>query len=152
MCVELQQAVRWRPLGRVDAGEQRLVRAILLVALAGVAVSGYLTYIHYAGIKPICAASGGCEKVQSSNYSTLAGIPVAVLGLGSYVVIVATALIRADLAKVIGCLTALVGFGFSAYLTYRELFTIHAICQWCVASAVLMTVLAVLTSVRAARL
>jgi uncharacterized membrane protein len=43
---------------------------------------------------------------------------------------------------------ALVGFGFSAYLTYRELFTIHAICRWCVASAVLMTALAILTLVR----
>jgi uncharacterized membrane protein len=122
------------------------------VALAGVAVAGYLTYVHFAGIKPICAASGGCETVQSSAYSKLAGVPVAVLGLASYVVIVATALIRAELAKVAGCLTALVGFGFSAYLTYRELFTIDAICQWCVASAVLMTVLAVLTSIRAARL
>jgi vitamin K epoxide reductase family protein len=55
---------------------------------------------------------------------------------------------RGELARAAGFATALVGFGFSAYLTYRELFTIHAICQWCVASAVLMTALVVLTGVR----
>ena len=53
------------------------------------------------------------------------------------------AIARPDAALLVT--TALVGFGFSAYLTYRELFSIHAICQWCVASAVLMTLLAIVT-------
>ena len=48
-----------------NTASDRLTRAILAVALVGVAVAGYLTYIHYAGIKPICAASGGCEKVHA---------------------------------------------------------------------------------------
>jgi uncharacterized membrane protein len=133
---------------RSEPDERRLVRAILLVALLGVGVAGYLTYVHYAGIEPVCAVSGGCEKVQASEYSKLAGVPVAVLGLASYLVILACGLLRQELAKVAGAVTALAGFGFSAYLTYRELFTIDAICQWCVASAILMTALAVLTTIR----
>ena len=133
-------------------GEDRLATAILAVATLGIGVAGYLTFIHYAGIEPICSASAGCEKVQASEYSTLLGVPVAVLGLASYVVIAASALLRSDAGKVIGATVALSGFAFSGYLTYRELFSIHAICQWCVASAILMTTLAVLTTVRAIRL
>ena len=129
----------------------RLTRAILAVALLGVAIAGYLTYIHYAGIKPICAASGGCEKVQSSVYSDLAGIPVAVLGLAGYLGILASLLIAGEAGRLAGFALALAGFAFSAYLTYREIFTIKAICQWCVGSAVLMTVLAVLMTVRLLR-
>jgi uncharacterized membrane protein len=141
-----------RLLPRFEAGERRLVQAIVVVALLGVGIAGYLTYVHYAGIEPVCAVSGGCEKVQTSEYSKLAGVSVAVLGLAGYLVILVTGLLRQDLAKVAGGVTALVGFAFSAYLTYRELFTIHAICQWCVASAILMTVLAVLTTLRVWRL
>jgi uncharacterized membrane protein len=48
-------------------------------------------------------------------------------------------------------LVAITGFGFSAYLTYRELFSIHAICEWCVASAVVMTLLAIVTTTRLLR-
>jgi uncharacterized membrane protein len=54
-------------------------------------------------------------------------------------------------ALIAGALTSLIGFGFSAYLTYRELFTIDAICQWCVASAIVMTLLAVVTTARLLR-
>jgi uncharacterized membrane protein len=130
----------------------RSLRVVIgVLALAGLAIAGYLTYVHYAGIKPLCLSSGGCETVQASRYSKLAGVPVATLGLGGYVVIALSALSRAEAARLIGAGAALVGFGFSAYLTYRELFTINAICQWCVASAVIMTVLAPLTTWRLLR-
>jgi uncharacterized membrane protein len=123
--------------------------AIRILALAGLAVGGYLTYIHYAGIAPICAASGGCEKVQSSSYAELAGVPVALLGALGYAAILATTFVRGEAGRLGGACIALAGAGFSAYLTYLELFEIHALCQWCVASAVLMLALAVLTVVRA---
>jgi uncharacterized membrane protein len=117
-----------------------------------VAVAGYLVYVHYAGIKPLCAAgSGGCEKVQTSDYAKLAGIPVADLGLGGYLAILGSLFIRGDAGRLAGAAIALSGFGFSLYLTYREIFTIKAICQWCVGSAVLMTVLAVLATIRLLR-
>jgi hypothetical protein len=62
-----------------------------------------------------------------------------VIGIAGYVVLLLAAAVPGDAGRFGGFLTALVGFGFSAYLTYLELFVIDAICQWCVASAVLMT-------------
>jgi uncharacterized membrane protein len=130
----------------------RLEIAIGVIALIGIAVAGYLTYIHYAGIEPLCAAGGGgCHKVQNSVYAELVGIPVAVLGLAGYLAIFGSLFLPGDLSRTTGAVLALSGFGFSAYLTYRELFTIDAICQWCVGSAILMTALAVLTTVRLLR-
>jgi uncharacterized membrane protein len=127
---------------------RRLDIAIVAVAVIGLGIAAYLTYIHYAGLHPLCLASGGCEKVQSSHWSKLAGIPVATIGLVGYAAILATLLVPGE-TGLAGCaLIALVGFGFSAYLTYVELFRIHAVCQWCVASAVLMTALAALTVAR----
>jgi uncharacterized membrane protein len=129
----------------------RLRLATALAAALGLAIAGYLTYIHYAGIAPICAASGGCERVQSSDYAELAGVPVALLGLLGYAAILAATLAPGETARLVACWLALVGFGFSLYLTYLELFEIDAICQWCVASAVIMALLAVLTTMRALR-
>jgi uncharacterized membrane protein len=131
------------------SSDRRLVIAIAVVAALGVAVAGYLTYVHYAGVKALCVAGGGgCEKVQTSAYSKLAGVPVALLGLIGYLALLASLGLRGENGRFAGAVIALIGFGFSAYLTYREIFTIKAICQWCVASAVLMTLLAVLTTLR----
>jgi uncharacterized membrane protein len=137
-----------QPAARALDVDRRLAIAIAVLCLLGIADAGYLTYVHYAGIKVACVASGGCETVQASRYSKLDGIPVALLGLIGYVAIFGTLWIRSELARAAGFGIALIGFGFSAYLTYRELFTIKAICQWCVASAVLMTALALTTAVR----
>jgi uncharacterized membrane protein len=133
-------------------GERRLVLAIAVVAVLGTAVAAYLTYVHYAHVGVFClAGGGGCEKVQGSSYAKLAGVPVAVLGLAGYLGLLGSLAVPGDAGRFAGALIALAGFGFSLYLTYREVFTIKAICQWCVASAVLMTVLAVLTTVRLLR-
>ena len=72
-------------------------------------------------------------------------------GCAGYVGILGSLALRGEFGRVAGFAIALIGFGFSMYLTYRELFTIKAICQWCVSSAVIMTVLAVLTAIRAVR-
>ena len=134
------------------SAERRLAIAIAVVAALGAAVAAYLTYVHYADVKAFCVAGGGgCEKVQTSPYSKLAGIPVALLGLIGYLTLLASLAVRGEAGRFAGALIALAGFGFSVYLTYRELFTIKAVCQWCVVSAVLMTVLAVLTTVRLLR-
>ncbi|HEY0633356.1 MAG TPA: vitamin K epoxide reductase family protein [Thermoleophilaceae bacterium] len=144
-----EQRGRPRLFGGLAGGERKLAIWIGVVALIGVGIATYLVYVHYAGIKPICAAgNGGCEKVQTSDYSKLAGIPVADLGLAGYLAILASLFVRGDLGRLAGAAIALSGFGFSVYLTYREIFTIKAICQWCVGSAVLMTLLAILTTWR----
>jgi uncharacterized membrane protein len=129
----------------------RLRPAIVLLALVGLGISGYLTYVHYAEIAPICASSGGCERVQNSSYAELAGVPVALIGIVGYAAILAATLLPGEIARLGASSLALGGFGFSIYLTYLELFEIDAICQWCVASAVVMSVLAVLTVLRALR-
>ena len=128
--------------------DRRLGLVAIVLATIGLCVAAYLTYIHYEGIKPVCGLGGNCEKVQSSEWSRLAGIPVALLGLLAYAAILATLFVEREEALVAGALFALAGFGFSAYLTYRELFSIDAICPWCVASAVIMTLLAVVTTAR----
>jgi uncharacterized membrane protein len=126
--------------------DRRLRATALAITALGVGVAGYLTYVHYAGLQPFCAGGGhGCERVQSSPYAMLAGIPVAVLGLVGYLAIGAMLLTPGERARLAAAALAISGLGFSAYLTYLELAVIDAICQWCVASAALMTVLAVLT-------
>jgi uncharacterized membrane protein len=146
---DVTAAARPRLFGGVAGGERKLVISIAVIALIGVGIATYLVYVHYAGIKPLCVAgNGGCEKVQTSDYSKLAGIPVAVLGLAGYLTILASLFVPGDPGRLAGAAIALSGFGFSMYLTYREIFTIKAICHWCVGSAVLMTLLAILTTVR----
>jgi uncharacterized membrane protein len=101
--------------------------------------------VHYADIKPVCFAHGGCETVQASRYAKFVSVPVPVLGLLGYIGILFSLLIPGDIGRAITALMALIGFGFSMYLTWLELFRIKAICQWCVGSATMMTILAVLT-------
>ena len=134
---------------RARSIDRRLAIAAIVLCLLGIGDAGYLTYVHYAGIKVAClSGGGGCETVQASAYSKLDGIPVSVLGLIGYVAILGSLLIRGELGRAAGFGVALIGFGFSMYLTYRELFTIHAICQWCVGSAVFMSALMIVTAVR----
>jgi uncharacterized membrane protein len=134
--------------GRSLTTDRRLLIAIAVICVLGIADAGYLTYVHYAKLKVLCLSSGGCETVQSSPWSKLDGVPVSLLGLIGYIVILLTLLIRSELGRALGFAVALTGFGFSMYLTYREIFTIKAICQWCVGSAVMMTALAILTAIR----
>ena len=117
---------------------------ILLIALTlvGLGVASYLTYVHYSGIKVLCTGHGSCAKVQTSQYSKLAGVPVALIGLIGYVTILLSLLApEREETRLATVALTVVGFGFSAYLTGRELFSIHAICEWCVSSAIIITIL-----------
>ena len=125
-----------------------MVVAIAALAAIGLAIAGYLTWVHYSGGEALCLASGGCERVQKSRYAELGGVPVALLGLIGYAGILVSLALRGDRGRLVTALLAFVGVGFSGYLTYLELFEIDAICQWCVASAVVMTIIAVLAGLR----
>jgi uncharacterized membrane protein len=119
-----------------------LRRVMLVLTVIGLGVATYLTIIHYAGIKPACTAGQACVKVQTSVWSKVDGVPVALLGLIGYIGILASLLVRDREESRLATLgLTLIGFGFSGYLTYRELFSIHAICEWCASSAVIMTLL-----------
>src|SRR5438309_11315413 len=99
-----------------------LWRTMVVLTVIGLGVATYLTYIHYAGIKPLCGKGGGsCEIVQTSEYSKLAGVPVALIGLIGYVVILGSLLARENETTRFATVGfTVVGFGFSVYLTYRE--------------------------------
>ena len=129
--------------------EARLRQIIACVAALGIGVATYITIADSSGGAPAClAGGGGCETVANSSYSHIAGVNVAVFGIVGYVLLLASAFFANDLAR-FGCFAvALGGFGFSVYLTYLEIFKIEAICQWCVSSAVLMTILFLLNATR----
>jgi uncharacterized membrane protein len=126
--------------------------ATAVLALAGIAVAGYLTWVHYAELSPICVGGGGaCERVQMSEYAKLAGVPVALLGLIAYLTVLASLALPDALGRSVAAFVSLVGFGFSAWLTYVELAKLDAVCQWCVASALVMTALAAVSVARLLR-
>ena len=122
--------------------ESQLRPAIGALALAGLAIASYLTYARYSGTQLYCA-TGGCETVQHSRYAVIAGIPVGVLGLAAFAAVLGTAIARGSTAAALGFGLAAAGVVFSAYLLVAQLFLIHAVCQWCVASDVVVTLLAI---------
>jgi uncharacterized membrane protein len=123
--------------------DRRLWRIALVLALIGVGIAAYLVYVHYAHANVICSISHGCETVQKSKYAKLAGVPVALIGLVGYLAILASLFVRGEAGRLAGAAFALVGVGFSGWLTYLEAERIHAWCQWCVGSAIVMTLLAI---------
>lgn len=128
--------------------DRALRNAAIALALAGVGIASYLVYVHYSGTEPICSISHGCATVQKSSYAKLAGVPVALIGLLGYVAILASLFARGATGRMAGAGMAFVGLGFSGWLTYLEAERIHAWCQWCVGSAVVMTLLAVVLAWR----
>ena len=119
------------------------------LATFGIGVATYIAIADSGGGSPVCIAGGhGCQAVAESSYSHLAGVNIAIFGIGGYVVLLVCALLRGDAFRMTAFIVSLIGFGYSLYLTYLELFTIDAICQWCVASAVLMTLLFLTNAVR----
>jgi uncharacterized membrane protein len=122
---------------------------MLVLAVIGLGVAIYLTYVHYSGTKPACTAGESCLKVQTSQWSKLAGVPVALIGLIGYIAILVSLLAPDREESRLATLgLTLIGFLFSGYLTYRELFSIHAICEWCASSAVILTILLVCAVIR----
>jgi uncharacterized membrane protein len=130
---------------------ERVLRFVAAaIAIAGIGVATYITIADAGGGAPQCLAGGhGCATVAESHYSHIAGINVAVFGIVGYVLLLAAAATPGDLGRFGGFMGSLIGFGFSAYLTYLELFVIDAICQWCVVSAGLMTLLLIVNAARA---
>lgn len=127
--------------------------AFPLLCLAGLGVAGYLTYVETQAVQAICGPVGDCNTVQSSPYARLFGVlPVGVLGFMGFLAILAAWLyprLRRDRWARYAPLPVLgmtvFGVLFSIYLTYLELFVIKAVCIWCLTSAVIMTLLLLLS-------
>lgn len=127
----------------------------IVASIIGFIDSAYLTIIKITHSPIYCTPGlGNCETVQNSQWSTLWGIPVALLGAMAYLVLIfffafgdkISFLKQYSQYIVFG--TSLFGFLFSLYLTYLELFVIHTICQWCILSAICMTAVFIITIIR----
>ncbi len=117
----------------------RLLRvALIVVSAAGIAVAGYLTYIHYKPAALICTTGGGCETVQHSKYAVLLGIPIAIFGLGAWIAALALTLWNSEQARTLTAALALAALAFAAYLVILQVFVIDAICIWCMANDVVL--------------
>jgi uncharacterized membrane protein len=121
--------------------------AVALLALVGAAMSGYLVSVRYEGGELLCS-TGGCETVQSSPYAEVAGVPVALLGLAAYALIAATAASPSAPAQLAGAALAVTGVAFSAYLLVVQLAVIDAVCDWCIANDVVVSLVAAATLLR----
>ncbi len=127
--------------------DRALRAAVALVALAGVAVAGYLTYVHDQPDALICTSGGGCETVQDSSYAELAGIPVALLGLLGYVAVLVLVAWDSELARTLSAAIALVAAGFAVYLIVLQAFVIDAWCIWCLVNDLVIVPLLAVTTV-----
>jgi uncharacterized membrane protein len=121
---------------------------VAALALAGIFVSLYLTLYKVGIIGELSCSIGSCETVNTSKWSRFLGLPVAAWGLLFYLDVFAIALVSTfprfedeRLLSLVLVAEAAVGVLFSAWLTYLELFVIHAICVWCVTSAAIVTVI-----------
>jgi uncharacterized membrane protein len=148
--VMILRAFQGKPLKEVRSW---LDMAIPILAIIGLGASIYLTYVEVTHTRALCGPVGDCNTVQSSPYAKLFGIvPIGVVGSIGYIAILVAWLwrrLRTDaLAKIAGPILfgmALFGTLFSVYLTYLELFVIHAVCIWCLSSAIIITVLMLLS-------
>lgn len=125
-------------------------RIISILALVGIAVSAYLLTVHWGWWSAVCLGVGDCEAVNTSRFSEFLGLPVALWGIIAYVGIFALSValergIYVEWARRLLFFGAAIGVAFSAYLTYIEVFVLHEICPWCVLSAILITIIAVLS-------
>lgn len=111
-----------------------------MLALIGLGITSYLSYEKLSGGEPTCVIGGGCATVQNSPYAELAGIPLSYLGVITYIILVASALIPGFPGRLIGFIVSLCGVAFSGWLLYAEIFLIKAICPYCVASLIVMVI------------
>ena len=120
----------------------------------GIVVSGYLASKRLTGGSLACTRWAQCDVVNNSVYAKILGIPVSFIGLAAYLALLALAVaaLRTDgrvqrQMLLISLLLSIGGMGFSVYLTYLEVYVIEALCAWCVASAIIITLLAIVGAV-----
>jgi uncharacterized membrane protein len=147
LALAVAAATPWLARSRVirPASTRRLWAAVPVLSLVGLAVALYLTYVETQAVAAVCGPVGDCNAVQSSSYARLFGMPIGLIGVAGYLAILAVwAWGRRSAATLPATLLVLMtGFGvaFSIYLTYLELLVIRAVCMWCITSAVIMTLL-----------
>lgn len=135
-------------------GPRPLLWAPVVLSGFGIVISGYLVVKRFTGGNLACTRWADCDVVNNSVYSQLYGVPVCVIGLAGYLVLLGLAVgalrtngHRQRQMLCLGLLLSLGGVAFSAYLTYLEIYVIEALCSWCVASAIVIALLAIVGAV-----
>jgi uncharacterized membrane protein len=147
VALRLREPRPYQPRALTHAG-------VVLLTLAGIAISGYMTFVETSGMSAVCGPVGNCNTVQQSQFALLFGVlPLGALGLAGYAAILVTWLAgrgfpgrRGEWATVLAFGLAAFGALFSIVLTFLEPFVIGATCTWCISSALAMTGLLWLTS------
>jgi uncharacterized membrane protein len=126
----------------------------IVLAVIGLIDSIYLVWVKFTDQYALCGPIGNCESVNTSQYSEIWGIPIALLGAGAYIVIIILLLLE-NRSELMGEYSPLIVFGisligvlYSIYLTYIEVAVLRAICPYCVISAVVLVLLLVLSTIR----
>ena len=135
---------------RESRGFRALLWAPVVFSGLGIFVSGYLVAKRFTGGSLACTRWAQCDVVNNSVYSQFFGVPVSVIGLAGYLLLLGLALAALwtqgrtqRQLLLLGLILSLGGVGFSIYLTYLEIYVIEALCAWCVASAIIIALLAV---------
>jgi len=124
------------------------------LALLGAADALYLLILKYTQLEALCVGNRDCITVNNSIYSEIYGIPVSAFGIAAYLAIAGILLLesRLELARENGPLAvfgiSLAGVAFSAYLTWIEFAVIRAVCPFCIASAVIISLIFILAIIR----
>ena len=132
--------------------------ASVLLALTGAVDSAYLAFLKFTGTVAACSDIGDCEAVNNSKYAEIGGIPLALLGLLGYLAILAFLILETQFPSWRDALHlgvfgfTLAGTIYSVYLTYIEIFVLHAVCPYCVVSAVVMLLLFAISIIRLRKL
>jgi uncharacterized membrane protein len=146
-------AARWGS-NQISRRRSELSWPALILIFVGIGVAAYLSFVETSGTAAVCGPVGDCNTVQQSEYATLFGlIPIGTLGLLGYAMLLIAWFVSgmqnpqyANMAKILFFLLALAGTMFSIYLTFLEPFVIGATCMWCLSSAVIMTILLILST------
>ena len=130
-----------------SSSEKKLRIAFLIFGLIGLVDSAYLAYLKLANATASCAGIGDCDSVNSSKYAEVAGIPIALIGAGAYLTMLALLFLEKrsnfwrEQSPLFMFVLTLIGVLYSAYLTYIEIAVLHAICPYCVLSAVVLVIM-----------
>jgi len=137
--------------------DKRIKQIITALAIIGLLVSIYMTIYKLTDNDAMCIGSGGCSVVNSSRYSEVNGIPVAVLGVFGYAAILALLFLeqRPGFFQENGTMmlfgVTLTGFLFTLYLIFVEVKLIRAYCPFCLTSQAVMTIIFILSVIRLVR-
>lgn len=152
------RAQREAGAGRSVISAVGLPGVIAALSLIGIGVAGYLTYTHWLEESVACGGYGGCDTVAESGYARVSGVPVAFIGLLGYLAILGmtglwlrTGSRFGEVPPLLVWGMALAGTTYSAYLTHLEFFVIEAVCFWCLASAVVMVGILLVSTVAVVR-